>query len=74
MPRNTLQHEGNLVPTNFSCGKSTSSLPKTIVHHEGNLSHASFPSILKINQHMLAHLIAHAQVHCQKQHFPVHEI
>ena len=52
----------------FPCGISTSALPKATLHHEGNLRHASFPSIVKANQHMVAHLIAHAPLHFQKQH------
>ena len=74
MSRNTLHHEQKLAPFSLPYGTSTSALPKATLHYEGNLTHVSFPSIVKANQHMLAHLIAHAQVHCQKQRCTMNDI
>ena len=69
-----VHHEQKLELFCFPYGTSTSSLPKETLHHEGNLTHARFPSTVKSIHHMLAHLIAHAQVHCQKQHFTMNDI
>ena len=74
LPTTRLHCEGKLARASFPYRTSTNALPKTTLHSEGNLTHASFPSIVKANQHMLSHLIAHAQVHSQKQHFLVHKI
>ena len=65
LPRNTLHHEQKLSPFRLPCGTSTSALPKATLHYEGNLTHAIFPSTVKAIQHMLAHFLAHAQVHFQ---------
>ena len=74
MPRNTLHHEGKLAHAIFPSSPSTSALVKTTLDLEKNLTHASFPSTMKATQHMLAHLIAHAHVHCQKQHYTMNDI
>ena len=69
-----VHHEQKLASFLFPCGTRTSALPKETLHHEGNLTHANFPSIVKAIQHMLAHFLAHAQVHCQNQHCIMNEI
>jgi hypothetical protein len=71
---NTLHHEQKLAPFRLSSGTSTSALPKATLHREGNLTHAIFPSTVKAIQHMLAHFLAHAQVHFQNQHCTINEI
>ena len=60
LPRNTLHHEEKLAPFRLPCDTSTSALPKATLHREGNLTHAIFPSIVKVIQHMVAHFLAHA--------------
>ena len=69
-----VHHEQNLASFRFPYDTSTSSFLKATLHHEGNLTHARFPSTVKSIHHMLAHLIAHAQVHCQKQHCTMNDI
>ena len=68
LPRNTLHHEQKLAHSRLPYGTSTSALPKETFNRQGNLTHAVFPSTVKAIQHMLAHFLAHAQVHCQNQH------
>ena len=45
----TLHHKGNIACASFTYSKNTSALPKKPLHCEGNLTHASFHSIVKEN-------------------------
>jgi hypothetical protein len=40
-------HEVKLTLASFPAITSTSSLPKTTLHHEGNILHVRYPSIMK---------------------------
>ena len=45
----TLHHKGKITCASFTYSTNTSALPKNKLHREGNLTHASFHSIVKEN-------------------------
>ena len=63
-----LHHEGKLPCLNFTFNIRLSALPKTTLHREGNLMHASFLFIMKQSYDVLDVLITQVQCHFLKQH------
>jgi hypothetical protein len=62
----TLHHKGKIACASFTYSTNTSALPKNPLHHEGNLTHASFHSIVKEN--IRTSLLLTTTLHRKKKH------